>query len=89
MSIAAYSVGSAAAETLLRLGAMDRAATQLRAADRINIVGEAVDEALGILSIDGNSARELLIAAAANLIKAAEQLEPQLNGVAVPVQVAA
>ena len=88
MSIAAYSVGSAAAETLLRLGAMDRAATQLRTADRINIAGEAVDEALGILSIDGNSARELLIAAA-NLIKAAEQLEPQLNGVAVPVQAAA
>ncbi len=89
MSLATYSAGRAAADTLVRLEAMHRAATQLRPVDRINIAAEAADEALGILGFNGDDARDLLIAAAANLIRAAEMLEPQLNGLPVPTKVAA
>ncbi|MGW8203009.1 hypothetical protein [Sphingomonas sp. VDB2] len=81
MAIPSYIVGTAAAETLSRLGALHRPdAPQYRPVDLINIAGYSVAEAHELLLADAAGARELILNAASRLIRAAEQLEPHARG---------
>jgi hypothetical protein len=80
MTILRYTIGSAAAQTLARLGDQHRAdATPFRPVDLINIAGYAVAEAHDVLPTDGDTARDLIIHAASRLIRAAEMLETRCD----------
>lgn len=90
MAIPSYMVGSAAADTLSRLGALKRPeAQQLRPVDLINIAEFDAREAHELLLTDADKARDLLINGASRMIRAAEMLEAHVNGVPVTAQVAA
>ncbi|MEO7469800.1 MAG: hypothetical protein ABIV36_22555 [Sphingobium limneticum] len=90
MSIPQYHVGSAAAQTLSRLGNLHHPdAVQLRPVDMVNISGHCLHEALELLTSDADKARDLLITGASRMIRAAEMLEAQINGVPVTALVAA
>lgn len=90
MSIPQYHVGSAAAQTLSRLGDLHHPdATPFRPVDLINIAAHDAKEAHELLTSDVDTARDLLISGASRMIRAAEMLEAQVNGVPVTVMVAA
>lgn len=81
MAIPSYSIGSAAAETLSRLGDMHRAdATPFRPVDLVNIAAYDAREAHELLLTDVGTARDLLINGASRMIRAAEMLETHVQG---------
>lgn len=79
MSIPRYIVGSATADTLSRLGNLQRLGAHYRTVDLINIAGYAAMEAHGLLLTDPVKARDFLINGASRMIRAAEQLEADLG----------
>jgi hypothetical protein len=90
MAIPSYSIGSAVAQTLSRVGALSHPdATALRPVDLINIAAHDAREAHELLLTDADQARDLLINGASRMIRAAEMLEAQINGVPVTALVAA
>lgn len=85
-----YTVGSAAAQALSRLGALSRPdAAQLRPVDLVNIAAYDAKEAHDLLLTDADRARDLLINGASRMIRAAEMLEAEIKGVPVTALVSA
>ncbi|GEM_PF-4357199 len=75
MSIPRYIVGSAAADTLTRLGNLQRMPASYRTVDLVNIAGYCAGEAHELLLTDPATARDFLLNGASRMIRAAEQLE--------------
>lgn len=89
MAIPSYMVGSAAADTLSRLGNLQRLGAKYRTVDLVNIAGYCATEAHDLLLTDVGLAREFLLNGASRMIRAAEQLEIEVNGSkVVPLRVA-
>lgn len=90
MAIPSYSIGSAAAQALSRLGALSRPdAPRYRPVDLINIGAHDAKEAHELLLTDADRARDLLINGASRMIRAAEMLEAEIKGVPVTAMVSA
>lgn len=70
---------TAAADTLSRLGNLRRLEDGFRTVDLINIAGYCADEAHDLLMTDPITARDFLLNGASRMIRAAEQLEPQVG----------
>ena len=89
MTISSYIIGSAAADTLSRLGNLQRLPGQYRTVDLVNIAGYCATEAHDLLLTDVGLAREFLLNGASRMIRAAEQLEMQdASRNVVPMRVA-
>lgn len=80
MTIPSYIIGSAAADTLSRLGNLQRLPDHYRTVDLVNIAGYCATEAHDLLLTDVGLAREFLLNGASRMIRAAEQLETQVGG---------
>ena len=77
MPVPHYMVGSAAADTLSRLGNLQRLGAHYRTVDLVNIAGYCAGEAHELLLTDPATARDFLLNGASRMIRAAEQLEAQ------------
>jgi len=75
MSRGSFSVGSAFAEALSQMGALESAETEYRIVDLVNIGRHCADAAHGAMEADAARARELLITGASRMLAAAERLE--------------
>ena len=75
MRVPHYSVGSAAALTLSRLGHLQRRESPLSVDDLIKIARFNAGEAHALFATDPVSARDFLLNGASRMIRAAEQLE--------------
>jgi hypothetical protein len=86
-SIPRYIVGSAAADTLSRLGNLQRMPASYRTVDLVNIAGYCAGEAHDLLLTDPVTARDFLLNGASRMIRAAEQLEQDAAATRRPVAV--
>ncbi len=75
MRVPHYSVGSAAALTLSRLGHLQRRESPLSVDDLIKIARFNAGEAHALFATDPVAARDFLLNGASRMIRAAEQLE--------------
>ncbi|MDV5822919.1 hypothetical protein [Sphingobium naphthae] len=75
MRVPHYSVGSAAALTLSRLGHLQRRESPLSVDDLIKIARFNAGEAHALFATDPVTARDFLLNGASRMIRAAEQLE--------------
>lgn len=78
MSVPHYIVGSAAAETLARYGALKHPdASPFAAAQLLNAAEYALSEAREIMQANAEGARDSILTAASRLIACADELEPR------------